>query len=250
MVSTPWALSPWPRLGPFRVTKTRSVEASFGRSSDQVLTQLGEEGVGDGHHPLVAALALGDEHRPFGHLDVRQPQSEHLTTAQAAQHHGEDHGPVPVGAHRTDQRVDVAGRQDLRQRARHPHQGHRPDPTTTPAGREPLRHRVRLDRGVAPGHQIRVEAGHRRQPPGDGPGRQSRLAIREPHHGAVASLVGQELEDIGRDHGDRVLVDDREERLQVEGDRPQRVRPRPSGHELEIGVDQRITQIEAGLSSR
>ena len=48
-------------------------------------------------------------------LDVGQPQPEHLAAAQAAEHHGEDHGPVPMGAQRTNQCVDVTGREDLRQ---------------------------------------------------------------------------------------------------------------------------------------
>jgi hypothetical protein len=34
------------------------------------------------------------------------------------------------------------------------------------------------------------------------------------------------------------------------GDRPQRVRAGPAGDELEIGIDQRITQRDAGLPSR
>ncbi len=188
----------------------------------QILAQLGEEGVGDGHHPLVATLSLGDEHRTFGDLDVGQPETEHLAAPQTAEHHGEDHGPIPMGAHRPDQCVDLAGRENLRQRPGHPHQRHRQDPTTTPAGGQPLRHRVCLDGRVAPGHQIRIEARHRRQPTGDGAGRQSRLAIGEPDHRAVAALVSEELEDIGRNDGDWVLVDDGEERLQVEGDRPAR----------------------------
>ena len=155
-----------------------------------------------------------------------------------------------MGAQRTDQCIDVSGRQDLRQCPGHPHQRRRLDPTTTPTSGESLRHRIRLDRRVASGHQIRVEARHRRQSTGDGAGRQPRLAVGDPHHGAIASLVGQELEYVGRHDVDRVLVDDREERFQIVGHGPQGVRSDPSRHELEIGLDERFAQSETGLSGR
>jgi hypothetical protein len=199
----------------------------------QVLAQLGEEGVGDGHDPLVAALALGDEQRALGDLDVGESQPEHLAAPQTAEHHGEDHGPVPVGAHRTDQCVDFGRARGSWAACGAPAPAAPSDPTTTSAGGQPLRHRVRLDRRVASGHQVRIEARHRRQPTGDGAGRQPRLAVGEPDHRAVAALVGEELEDIGGNDGDRVLVDDGEERLQVEGDRPQGVRSGPTRHELQ-----------------
>ena len=140
---------------------------------DQVLTQLGEEGVGDGHHPLVAALALGDEQRALADLDVGQAQSEDLAAAQAAEDHGKDHGPVPVGAQRTDQGVDVAGER-IFGRVR----GTR---TSGTVRTRPPRRRVEspfgtgfVSTGVSPrATRYDIEARHRRQPAGDGPGRQS-----------------------------------------------------------------------------
>jgi hypothetical protein len=60
----------------------------------------------------------------------------------------------------------------------------------------------------------------------------------------------EEVEHIGGDHLGRLVVGHREEGLQIMGDRPQRVRAGPAGDELEVGIDQRITQREAGLPRR
>ena len=62
----------------------------------------------------------------------------------------------------------------------------------------------------------------------------ARLPVGDADHGPVAALVRKEVEHVGRDHLDRVLVDDPKERLQIERYRPQRVRPSPASHELEI----------------
>ena len=56
------------------------------------------------------------------------------------------------------------------------------------------------------------------------------------------TVVGQEVEHVRRGDLDRVLADHREERLQVERDRPQRVRTAPARHELQIPVCQPLTQ--------
>ena len=116
------------------------------------------------------------------------------------------------------------------------------------SGRQTPRHRVDRHRRVGPRDDIRVEPRHRRQPAGDRASRQPRLAIAHPDHGPVAALMGEELEHVGRLNVDRVFVDDGEERLQVERDRPQRVRSGSTRDELQITVDQRITQLEAGLT--
>ncbi len=87
---------------------------------------------------------------------------------------------------------------------------------------------------------IGVEARDRRQSAGDRPCRQPRLTVDETHDPPITALVGQEVEDIARHNLDRLLVDDREERLQVEGDRPQRVRPglsRPRTPSTDLRVD-------------
>jgi hypothetical protein len=54
--------------------------------------------------------------------------------------------------------------------------------------------------------------------------------------------MGQELEHVGGRHLDWVLVDHRKERLQIESDCPQGVRPGPPSHELQIAVDQGMTK--------
>jgi hypothetical protein len=67
-------------------------------------------------------------------------------------------------------------------------------------------------------------------------------AIAEPNHGAVAALLRKELEHVSRGDISRVLPGDGEERLQIERNRPKRVRPSPARDELQIPVDQRITE--------
>ena len=47
----------------------------------QVGGERGEEPGRDRNQPLMATLALSDEHSPFGHPQVRQPQPQHLTPA-------------------------------------------------------------------------------------------------------------------------------------------------------------------------
>jgi DNA-binding CsgD family transcriptional regulator len=51
----------------------------------EVVTDRCEEGVGDRHQPLMAALAVSDEHGSVGHPDVGQAQAEHFATAQPAE---------------------------------------------------------------------------------------------------------------------------------------------------------------------
>jgi hypothetical protein len=70
------------------------------------------------------------------------------------------------------------------------------------------------------------------------------------HHPPIAALMGEELEHIRRLHRSRVLADDSEERLQVERDRPQGVGPRPTRHELQIPIQQRMAEREAHLTRR
>ena len=103
------------------------------------------------------------------------------------------------------------------------HQRHHRRASATASSREPSRNRIRPQRSVASSDQIGVETRHRGQPSGDGPSGQSRLTVAHPDHPAIAALMGQELEHIGRNHLDRLLVDHREERLEIEGDRPQAV---------------------------
>jgi hypothetical protein len=64
----------------------------------------------------MAAFALGDEQSPRGHLQVCQPQPEDFAAAQSAQHHRLGHRPVPVGAQRRQQCIDLRWFEDARQR--------------------------------------------------------------------------------------------------------------------------------------
>jgi hypothetical protein len=96
--------------------------------------------------------------------------------------------------------------------------------------------------------QVGTQPRHRRQAAGDRPRRQPRLPGRQPHHRPVTALISQEIEHIRRGHLHRVLPDHQEERLQVEGHRPQRVRPAPARHELQIPVHQPLTQPVTDLA--
>ncbi len=70
----------------------------------------------------MTALAIHDEQSPVGDLHVGQAEPEYLATAQAAQHHGQDHGPVPLAAQRPEQTLDLSRVEDLGQCPRNSHQ--------------------------------------------------------------------------------------------------------------------------------
>ena len=119
-----------------------------------------------------------------------------------------------------------------------------------PPRRDPTRHRVHPHRRVTPSDQVAEEARHRRQPSSDRPCRQARLAITDADHGTVSTLMREELEHVGSHHVERRLVDDREECLQVMSDSAQRVRPTPPTDELQVAVDDGITQARNGSRPR
>ena len=198
----------------------------------------------------MAALALHHGQPPAGNLHVGEPQPEHLAPAQPGQQHRQHHRPVPVRAQRPDQPVRLARRQDPRQGPRHPHQrrGPRPPRPALPPGQQPPRHRVDLHRRITPRDQVRIQPRYRRQAAGDRPRRQPRLPVRQPHHRPVPPLMRQELEHIRRSDRHRIFRDHSEERLQVKGHRPQRVRSAPARHELQIPVRQLVTEAVTDLA--
>jgi len=176
----PWALSPCPAQAfshehPF-------VDASFGRSftrySPSSAKKVLEMGTTRWCRPCPRRRTPSA--RPPG---CRQSQSEHFAASQPASTMAKTmarsrwvrSAPTSASTSPATGSSAVCGG---------------PEPTAPSGhdrragGGESFRHRVRLDRRVAPGHQLRVEARHRRQPTGDGAGRQSRLAIGHPHHGA------------------------------------------------------------------
>ncbi|HUS21599.1 MAG TPA: hypothetical protein VMZ66_06260 [Aeromicrobium sp.] len=56
--------------------------------------------------------------------------------------------------------------------------------------------------------------------------------------------MGEEVEHVARRDVGRVFVDDAEEGLQVEGDRPHRVGSCPPGDELQVAVEQRMAELD------
>jgi DNA-binding transcriptional MerR regulator len=74
--------------------------------------------------------------------------------------------------------------------------------------------------------------------------RQARLPVRHADHRPVATLMGKEVEHVARLDLAGFLVNDSEERLQVEGDSPNRVRSGPPGDELQVAVEQRMAERE------
>ncbi len=123
----------------------------------QVARQGGEEPCRHRDEPLAAPLAVGDEHPPLTEADVFEAEAEHLAATQPAQHHGVDHGPVPLGAKRFHQGVDLGGTQYPGQRRLGAHERTSSRPLALSAGGEPLGHRVVGDRGAAPRQQVGVE---------------------------------------------------------------------------------------------
>lgn len=91
----------------------------------------------------MSALAAGDEHPPGGDLHIGQPQPEDFAAAQPSQHHRLDHGPIPPGAQRGQQGVDLCRFQDPGQCPAGAYQRHPlPRPLPLPPGRQPPRDRV------------------------------------------------------------------------------------------------------------
>ena len=112
---------------------------------------------------LMAALALRDEHPAFPRVQILQPQPQDLASAQAAQHHGLDHGPVPIPAQRRQQSIDFAGRQDPGQRPRGADQRDTLAGTgPLPAGGQTPRHRIGPHPRCPLGQQERIQARHTR----------------------------------------------------------------------------------------
>ena len=205
----------------------------------------GEEPRRHGNDPLAGTLALSHEQSTLSRPHVTEAEAEHLAATQAAQDHGLDHGPIALGAQRRHERVDLGRLQDLWQRPGRPDQRHAPHhaPLPGPPRRQPPGHRVGGNAGVASGDQIGEEARQRRQPPLDRPRRQPGLAVLQPDDlGAAArcTLRLDEVQHVSRRHRRRLLLDHREEDLQVVRDRQQRVGPTPRRHELQVVIERRM----------
>ena len=127
----------------------------------------GEEAGRHRHQPLMAALALGNEHPPLTQAQILKSQAEHLAPAQPAQRHRLHHGPVPIRAQRPHQRGHLLGIQNARQPAHRAQQRLAPQlPPRTP-GRQTPRDRVRLHPHITADDQIPIQRRDRRQTPAD-----------------------------------------------------------------------------------
>ena len=129
---------------PVRGGARRSLGVHVGRTT--VAKKLGETG----HRPLMATLALGDEHPPLTQAQILESKAEHLASAQAAQHHRLHHCPVPLRAQRP-QRRHLRQVRDARQLAHgRTHGWPRTLPPVARVGR-PRGHGVRLHPSIAAG---------------------------------------------------------------------------------------------------
>ncbi len=196
----------------------------------------------------MPALALGDEQSVLAGPNVLESQAEDLAAAQPAEQHRFDHRPVPARAQRRHEQVDLVRVDHAGQGARRPDERHPANCALAGAAhRQAARHRVARDTGVAADDQVLIEACDRRQPALDRASRQACLAVLDPHDLGVAprpALLLDEREHVGGLDVDRVLVDDREEHLQVERSGQHRVPTSPSGHQLDIRVEQRMTETD------
>jgi len=120
------------------------VSADTGRSFGlEIRSRRGEEPCRDRHDPLMAALALADEHPPLPDVQIFQTQSEDLAAAQPTQHRREHHRPVPLPAQRSEQRIHLARHEDARKGAGRAHQRNTlSGPLPFPPGRQTPRHRI------------------------------------------------------------------------------------------------------------
>ena len=195
----------------------------------------------------TAAEVAASDPAACSFADLTLAEWMHFAAAQPAQHHRIDHGPVAVSPQRRPQRVDLGRRQHPRQRAGRADQRHPAPatPRTRPAGSQAARHRVAAHAGVLPGAQVRIQAPHARQPPGDRPCRQARLAILQPHHPPAmpgSTLSRQEPEHVRSRHLRRRLGHHPEEDLQIKGHRQPGVGPGPGSHERQVVIHQRMPE--------
>jgi len=112
----------------------------------------------------MAALAVGHEQPARSGAQVLDAQAQHLTTAQGAQHHGLDHGPVPPPPQGGDEGVDLGRGQDLGQGPGRADQGNAP-PTRAAGGQAPG---DGVGRRLLAHRQVDVQPRHRRQAALDG----------------------------------------------------------------------------------
>ncbi len=77
----------------------------------------------------MSALALSDQHPPLAEAQIGEPQPEHLAAPQPSEHHGLGHGPIPLGAQRTHERLDLVGVEDPGKPAHSSHEGQAPCPS-------------------------------------------------------------------------------------------------------------------------
>jgi hypothetical protein len=133
------------------------------------------------------------------------------------------------------------------QRSTSPHQGCAPLLSAVAPGGQTPWHRIHRHRRVGASQQIPIEGRDRRQAPHDGRRRQPSSRVREVHDvlsaGPRLLLFGHEGHHVCRRHLDWVFGDDGEERLQIVRIGAHRVRPGPSGSELQEGVDQLMTEL-------
>ena len=180
--SRPGTESGWPRRAPLSATKSASLVVSWSLVV-HVASHGGEEGRRQRHQTFVSALAFSDQHPPLAEAQIAETQPEHLAAPQAAQHHGLGHGPVPLGAQRSHERVDLVGVEDPGQPAHPAHQRQAPA-AARPAltGGDAPRDWVGRHGDVVAGDQVAIEARDRRQSALDRRGRESRRAIGDAHH--------------------------------------------------------------------
>lgn len=203
----------------------------------------------------MPTLALSDEQPTLGHPQVLHPQPEDLAATQPTEHHRRDHRPVPVGAQRAGQRVDLDRRQDPRQPPDPPRQWDTLSRslTLTTRGQSP---RDRVRDNVPTSLQVSEEPRDARQPPSDRARRDPRRitarhhSLDQPRIDAAGPLGGDEPKHISRYNLVRVLVDDPEEHPQVVRRSQYRVWPAPTLQELEIVVHQRHPDADRHLPRR
>jgi hypothetical protein len=125
-----------------------------------VAKKVGEIGTSRWWPPLPSAMKT--RHSPRRRSSSRSP--EHLATPQTAEQHGLGHGPVPIGAQRRHERLDLVGVQDARQS---PHPAHQRRTafaavSIAPGGQTP-RHRIGHHAGVPSDDEVAIEARDTRQ---------------------------------------------------------------------------------------
>ena len=213
--------------------------------------KVGDSGTRRSCPPLPSEM--NTRHSPRRRSESRRP--EHLAAPEPSEHHGLGHGPVPLGAQRAHERLDLVGVEDPGQPAHPAHERQTASAARAAlAGGDAPGTGLAVDVDVVAGDQVAIEARDRGQPALDRRRRQPGGAVGDAHHvlgtgpgrrcAVTKAITSLGVTSMG------LLVHHREEHAQVVGVGPHGVGTGPADHELQELVDQLVADPVLALTVR